>query len=643
MRTFTRLLTGGFLACCLLAEPVGSAAQEYRMIDGTMNNPTHPAWGAAGILLSTAATVGYDDGVSAPAGPARPNPRFISNALFSQNTLADDPRGLSAYTWAWGQFIDHDITLVGDHPTETMDIPVPPFDAFFDPLGTGEVVIGMHRSDYDPATGTGPDNPRRHKNGITAFIDASAVYGSDLTRAGWLRTFSGGKLKMSAGNLPPFNTLTGEYDGPVDPAAPEMAMPMPFVQKWFVAGDLRANENPMLLSLHALFMREHNRLCDELALVHPGWNDEQLYQQARKLVGAIMQAIVYEEWLPTLGMHLEPYAGYQDDVDPGILNTFSAAAYRYGHSTINSALLRMDHEGNTMPEGDILLRDAYFNPDVVLEVDGIEPYLIGMSTVVEQNFDCKVIDDLRNFLFGPPGAGGLDLVALNINRGRDRGLPDFSTLRTDFDLAPLTDFSDVTADPLMAMALENVYQEVDRIDPWVGMLAEDHMPDALFGPTAMTILQRQFTSLRDGDRFYFEHDPWLTSEEKDWIRSQRLSDVVRRNCPIDCLHDELFIAQPLLSTGLLTIAGAEAPDLLLYPNPATQWISLRFGKAMRTEGELRLVDPFGRTIYRRSVAPVPAGGSLEVQLDPSWPAGLYRCFLIADGQLSQQSFVRLTP
>lgn len=617
------------------------AAQEYRSFDGSNNNFLEPGWGAAGEQMVTATTIGYEDGISAPAGSDRPNPRVISNMLFAQNSLKDDPRGLSAYTWAWGQFIDHDITLVPDNPEEHMDIAIPPFDLFFDPSGTGTVSIPMRRSAYDPETGTGVDNPRVHVNAISAYIDGSAVYGSDEERATWLRTFSGGRLKVSSGKLPPFNTTTGELGAPIDPNAPHMDMPFPFVQHWFVLGDSRANENPFLLAMHTLFVREHNRLCGELAIEHPGWTDEQLYQHARKLVGALMQAIVYEEWLPTLGMRLAPYNGYNPYTDPGIMNVFSAAAYRYGHTTINSILLRMDDEGHAMPQGDILLKDAFFNPEATLEVGGIEPYLIGMSTVVQQDFDCQVIDGLRNFLFGAPGAGGLDLVAININRGRDRGLPDYNTVRADFGLAPRSSFEEVVSDPLMSASMEMLYHDVNNIDPWVGMLAEDHMAEALFGETAMRIIEHQFTALRDGDRFYYENDPWLTLEEKAWIKSNRLADIVRRNCRITCLNDDVFIAQPLAVTP--TLAAAEALPFTVFPNPAHDRINLRLGRELPSEAIVQVTDNYGREVFRREIAPHSGEETISIGLDGSLPAGLYRIFVVMDSQVGHQSFIRMSP
>src|SRR5690554_1342364 len=150
-------------------------AQQHRTIDGWGNNTAHPEWGAVGTHVLTQ-TIGYADGISTPAGPDRPNPRVISNILFTQNSLANDVMGLSAFTWVWGQFIDHDITFSPNHPTETFDISIPTSDPYFDPHGTGTARIPMARSDYDLSTGTSAENPRKYPNLITAYIDGSAIY-----------------------------------------------------------------------------------------------------------------------------------------------------------------------------------------------------------------------------------------------------------------------------------------------------------------------------------------------------------------------------------------------------------------------------------------------------------------------------------
>ncbi len=611
-----------------------------RTIDGRMNNPFNPNWGAAGSKVVIKTPLAYLDGISQPSGTDRPNPRVISNEIFAQTTAHDDPLRLSAYAWGWGQFIDHDITLSPDHPSEKMDISVPKFDAFFDPAGTGQVIIPMHRSDYDRNTGTGPANPRIHINGITAFIDASAVYGSDLMRAAWLRTFSDGKLKTSQGNLLPYNTVSGESFDIADPLAPEMAMPFPNVDRFFVAGDLRANENPLLTALHTIFVREHNRLAEELKQENADWTDEMLYQRARKIVGALMQAIVYEEWLPTLGMDLGSYEGYDQTVNPGIMNVFTAAAYRYGHSTIGKAMPRMDKEGNPLPEGDIELRNAFFNPVAIPQVGGVEPYLMGMATVIEQDFDCHIIDDLRNFLFGPPGAGGLDLASLNLNRGRDRGLADYNTIRKHFGLAPVGSFSGLSTKPLLNQTFATVYPNIDRIDPWAGILAEDHVEGALFGPTAMTIIGQQFTALRDGDRFYYELDPAFSASEISEIRATRLSDIILRNTNIEEIQENVFVVEE--TTGIAAYAS-KALNFTLYPNPAMDHVMIDLASTDidLNNAEVQVVDLFGKVIAIRSIGNHQKTDPIMLELNSSIPVGFYSVKVFTKDGFGTKSFLKV--
>ncbi len=591
-----------------------------RTIDGSLNNRFNPDWGAAGTKVVVRTPLTYEDGISLPAGHSRPNPRHISNEIFAQTTPKNDPLNLSAYAWGWGQFIDHDITLSPDNAEEPMDISVPSYDAFFDPAGTGEAIIPMHRSDYNRQTGTSTTNPRIHMNGITSYIDASAVYGSDAQRANWLRTFVDGKLKTSDGNLLPYNTVSGQAYDNTDPQAPEMAMPFPHVDRFFVAGDVRANENPLLISLHTIFVREHNRLAQQLLTEHQDWTDEMIYQRARKLVGALMEAIVYEEWLPTLGMDLSSYRGYDPAINPGIMNVFTAAAYRYGHSTIGSTIPRMDNNRLTMPEGDMQLRDAFFNPVAINQVGGIEPYLMGMSTVVEQDFDCHVIDDLRNFLFGPPGAGGLDLAALNINRGRDRGLADYNTIRTHFGLPAISSFAAISTDPLLNQSFANVYQDINEIDPWAGILAEDHLHGALFGPTAMHIISHQFEALRSGDRFYYENDSAFTDSEIDAIKGTRLSEIIMRNSEISFLQENIFIVEEITS---IADAAIQTLNFEVFPNPTNGEINIDLGSlGLDDQVKIRIVDPLGK-IVRQTTAAKSSGQAVTTINLGSMTPGIY--------------------
>jgi len=520
-------------------------AQEVRTYDGSNNNLNNPKWGATHTVLSRLAPAAYADKISAPAGAQRQNPRKLSNALFAQDSPLSDRMGLSDFVWVFGQLIDHDLTLSEGNDEPAM-IPINFPDPHFNPGGAiPNAMIRMTRTAPMEGTGTDENNPREHFNEITAWLDASCVYGSDAFRATWLRTLEDGKMKVSEGNLLPFNTESGEFNDDPYIDAPSMADDVGFAEKLFVAGDVRANENVLLTAYHTLFVREHNRLCDELILQHPDWQDEQIYQHARKIVGGILQRITFDEWLPAMGVELAPYAGYDATVNPSIFNGFSGAAFRLGHTLLSGDILVMDAEGNERAEGPLALRDAFFNPDVLIENGGLDPFFRGMGAQMQQQFDAKIVDDIRNFLFGPPGAGGTDLASININRGRERGLADFNTYRAALGLTPYTAFREICDDPTVVEALQSNYSSVDDIDPWVGMLAEQNMDNTLFGETVRAFMLRQFSAIRDGDRFYFENDDVLSEAEKAAIRATTMRDVVMRNTGIKLMQDRVFEAMPM--------------------------------------------------------------------------------------------------
>ena len=518
--------------------------QNYRTYDGSYNNLQNPHWGKAGDQLIRFAPNTYADGISSIAGPNRPNPRAVSNAVFAQNDLINDQFGISDFCWVFGQFIDHDIDLTPDGSSELVSVNVPAGDIWFDPLGTGEVEIPILRNIYIDGTGTSIENPREHPNVITAFIDGSTIYGSDEERANWLRSHEGGKLKTSTGNLLPYNTVSGEFYDAIDPEAPHMDNATGISDKLFVSGDSRANENTLLTSTHTLFVREHNRLCDIYSAKHPDWTDEQIYQHVKKLVGGLIQSIVYNEWLPAMGLEIAPYAGYNPDVNPQIMNLFSGAAYRLGHTLLSGTFKRLDNEGNAMPIGDLQLRNAYFNPFSIMEAGGIEPYFKGMATHMQQKLDAKMVDDVRNFLFGAPGSGGLDLAAINIQRGRERGIADYNAIREAFGLPRYHFFQQINSDAVISNSLMNLYLNINDIDPWVGLLAEPPLSNSIYGPTLTEIMKAQFTALRDGDRFFYENDPVLSAEERLWIERMTFRDVIMYNTGITLMQDNVFKAMP---------------------------------------------------------------------------------------------------
>ena len=370
-------------------------------LDGTGNNVAYPEWGSTVEQFVRLSPAAYADGLSSMSGTDRPNERLISNRIFASPTGGiTNARDMSGFVYAWGQFLDHDLTLSDSAlPAELISIAIPAGDPWFDPAGTGAKTMPNLRTAYDPATGT--STPRQQVNSLTAFVDGSQIYGSDATRAAAVREFAGGRLKSSAGNLLPFNTA----------GLPNATIGLTPDAELYLAGDVRANENPQLLALHTLFVREHNRLAAEAAARNPGWIDEQLYQYARRLVIAELQDITYTEFLPAIlgqgtpaAVVLQSYRGYRPNVDPGISTEFATAAYRFGHSLLGEEVGFLDNQGNEVRDP-LSLRDSFFNVAVV-SATGIDPILKYLASDRAQEMDAVVIDDVRNFLFGAPGQGG---------------------------------------------------------------------------------------------------------------------------------------------------------------------------------------------------------------------------------------------
>lgn len=498
---------------------------ESRTVDGSGNNLENPTWGAAEHPVIRLFENNYPDGAGTPIGD-RPSPRLISNTILAQSESILNRRGASDFLWQWGQFIDHDIIETPTvSPSEPFDISVPSGDAHFDPMATGEAVIPLNRSLYEEVDGV-----REQVNAITAYIDGSMVYGSHDELAFALRTLDGtGKLRTTEsdhGDLLPYQAES------------------PF----FLAGDIRANEQSGLTAMHTLFVREHNHWAEVYAESNPDANDEEVYQFARLIVGAEIQAITYREFLPVLlGQNaLRPYRGYREDVRADISNEFGAAAYRIGHSMLSPNLLRLDSDGNEIEAGHLSLAEAFFDPTLI-EDDGIDCILRGLASQKCQELDAKVIDEVRNFLFGPPGAGGFDLASLNIQRGRDHGIPDYNSVRRALGIRGAVGFRGITRDLHTRRALQAAYDLPNQMDLWVAALCEDDVSGSMVGQTFQSILVDQFTRLRDGDRFYYENN--LPTALVTMINRQTLATIIRRNTEIDEeISDNAFIVKEKLTS-----------------------------------------------------------------------------------------------
>lgn len=496
----------------------------WQSYDGAGNNLYNPDWGKSNTSLLRQSPSDYADGSSSLAvrGVSNPNPRIVSNLLCKTNVSIPNSQNLSDMMWIWGQFIDHEVDLTKTQVSgETANMTTPTVMEDPNEDYPGRTIL------FDRSTYVTNTDPREQPNNISAYIDGVNVYGFSSDRAYALRRLDGsGKLLTTVADngeiILPYNVNNLEN------AIPTGATPSDF----FLAGDIRSNENIFLTAMHTLFVREHNRLCDQILSNNPKYvgQDEVIYQNARKLVMSMMQYITYNEFLPYLLDSFPKYTGYNKNTNVSIKTEFSTVGYRLGHSMLSSSL-------KTGSSSTILLRDAFFVPSYI-QTNGIDNLLLGGSLGIMQEIDTRIVEDVRSFLFGAPTAMNLlDLASINMQRGRDHGIPGYNILRQDYGLSSLTNFTQITSNATISSGLESLYDTVDDIDPWIGGLAEDHLPGSNVGPLFNEMIKEQFIRLRKGDRYYYENNDNLTKDDIKLIESSSLDKIIERNTSLKNLGD----------------------------------------------------------------------------------------------------------
>lgn len=148
-------------------------------------------------------------------------------------------------------------------------------------------------------------------------------------------------------------------------------------------------------------------------------------------------------------------------------------------------------------------------------MDGIESIVRGLANTMSAKFDLSIADELQNHLKTKSAGQNLDLASLNINRGRDHGLPGYAKYVEYCSGLKLTSFEDLSNKFNWEQEIQNkvasVYDSVEDIDLWIGLLSErvdiGSSTDSIAGSTLTCLLLEQFARLKKGDRFYYENRP----------------------------------------------------------------------------------------------------------------------------------------
>lgn len=331
-----------------------------------------------------------------------------------------------------------------------------------------------------------------------------------------LRTLKNGLLKMYV--TPDNRTLLPVDRTPSDGCNEET---MNAKGKYcFASGDSRANENLHLTSMHVIWARQHNYIATNLHELNPHWDDETIFQESRRLLGGQMQHIHYNEFLPILlgdafssNMSLISQPDVEDNlydnrVDASVANGFASAAFRFAH-TILPGLMRLTR--NTSSPEAVELHKLLFNPYSLYNNNGLDNAInSAINTPIAKSdpfFSKEVTDKLfQSPIPQTPRKHGLDLVSLNIQRGRDHGLPAYPEWRKHCNLPPTNTWEQMkgAVDSVSYTNLKKLYKSPNDIDFYTGALSEPTRGGAILGPLLTCVIADQFYRTKLGDSFWYE-------------------------------------------------------------------------------------------------------------------------------------------
>ncbi|XP_052739759.1 chorion peroxidase [Bicyclus anynana] len=507
--------------------PCPEVPSKYRSVDGNCNNKDNPSWGGTHTGYGRLLAPSYSDGVWAirisASGEPLPSARAVSTALILDGNHPSSNHNL--LFMQFGQFVAHDIstgvvyTLANGKPISCCDgngeAVLPPEMQHWAcapiVLDEDDVFYGQFKQrcinfvrtqlapDFDCSVGYATQ-----MNGASHYPDLSHLYGSSVEKMSQLRA-PGGLLAVFndyGRELPPL-THRKECLNVHDGAA------------CFESGDNHGNQVISLTVLHTIWTREHNKIARALSALNPGWDEDTVFMETRRIVLAEFQHIIYNEWLPLLlgskimQMYgLTPSAGYalayDPETNPSLSGEFATAAMRFGHSVVDSQLTVLSRQRKGVYES-ISLPEVMFQPSRLRIKPFLDRLLLGLMWRPMQSVDPFVTEALSRYMFHGGNPYGLDLAAINVQRGRDYGIRSYNDYRKLVGLQPLADFHQLA--PSAARRLSSVYASPDDIDLWVGGLLEEPVEGGIIGTTFANIIADQFTKLKRGDRYYYEYGP----------------------------------------------------------------------------------------------------------------------------------------
>jgi hypothetical protein len=508
------------------------AVRAGRSIDGTFNDLHVPAMGAAGRRFGR--NFALQHVFPDTANLLVPNPRVVSLELMTRDHF-QPATVLNLLAAAWIQFMVHDWFVHKRSKTETIGIPIKPGDAW----GSPEMTVP--RTEPDPAP-SGSTRPPAYANENSHWWDSSHLYGCDAATASKVRAHIGGKLRIEPTGLLPVDEEKGiHFSG--------------FTDNWWIG----------LAMLHTLFTLEHNYLCDHLAHQHPGWNDEQIFQQARLINSALIAKIHTVEWTPAIvphpvikaAMNVNWYGLKSDEAQelltfidrsellggivgseadhhaaPYSLTEEFVAVYRMHplmpdefafHSVHTGGLLETRQLDEIAGRRTPAIADRLTMPDLFYSFGTCHPGAITLHNYPRHLQNLTRDDGER-----------LDLAAVDILRDRERGVPRYNAFRRLLRKEPVKSFDELTTNPEWRTQIKRVYGgDLEKVDLMTGLFAEP-LPEGFgFSETALRIFVLMASRRLKSDRFFTDdyRSEVYTEFGLDYLKKNSMLHVLKRHYP----------------------------------------------------------------------------------------------------------------
>jgi Animal haem peroxidase len=507
-----------------------------RMPEGTFNDLRDPRMGAVNTRFGRNVPNEFTWPDPEPQ-IMNPNPRTVSRELLTRDSFVP-ATSLNMLAAAWIQFMTRDWFSHGSGDINNpWKVPLPAGDDFWqNPMLIPRTIADATRPPDDNSA------PPTHLNLETHWWDASQIYPTDQKLQSAVRAGSGGKLSMvphgSDEQLPP-------------PLLEQLAA----VPGWWLGLGL----------LTTLFAREHNAICDRLALEYPVWSDEELFQRARLINAALLAKIHTVEWTPAIlshpttrfalstnwwgvgGQQLHPLLSRLTDEEivhgiPGTPVNHHSAPYALTEEFVSvyrmHPLIRDEYSLRRL-NGDGLIENRTFEEitdrrgNEVLTNTPMEDLLYSFGTL---HPGALQLHNYPKFLqhFTRPDGKVIDLASVDIMRTREFGVPRYTLFRDLIHMRPLRSFEELTDNQQWARQMKEVYDgRIDRLDLMVGMFAEPRPTGFGFSDTAFRIFILMASRRLKSDRFFGnDYTPEIyTPLGMRWIEDTSMSDVMLRHYP----------------------------------------------------------------------------------------------------------------